>query len=204
MTKQKEEKERLKPSREIDRVYVLSKDGKPLMPTIRFGKVRKMLKNGEAKIVDRDPFTIQLLRESTEYVQEVSLGVDAGSKNIGLSATTEKKALFEGIVKLRNDIVENISTKREARRNRRQRKTRYRKPRFLNRKKSKKKGWLAPSIRQKIETHLTAVAKVHTFLPISKIIVETASFDIQKIKNPEISGKEYQQGDQLGFWNVRE
>ena len=204
MKKQKEEKERLKPSRKVDRVYVLSKDGKPLMPTIRFGKVRKMLKNGEAKIVDRDPFTIQLLRESTEYVQEISLGVDAGSKNIGLSATTEKKALFEGIVKLREDVVKNLSTKREARRARRNRKTRYRKPRFLNRKKSKKKGWLAPSIRQKIETHLTAVAKVHKFLPISKIIVETASFDIQKIKNPEISGKEYQQGDQLGFWNVRE
>lgn len=66
-------------------VYVLSKDGKPLMPTTRFGKVRRMLKNGEAKVIKRTPFTIQLTYETTTYVQEVSLGVDAGTKHIGLS-----------------------------------------------------------------------------------------------------------------------
>ena len=184
-------------------VFVLNKHGKPLMPCSQ-RKARLLLKDKKAKVVNKLPFTIQLLYGSSGYRQPVNLGVDAGSKNIGLSATTKKDVLHEEDIELKNDIVENLSTRREARRNRRQRKTRYRKPRFLNRKKSKKKGWLAPSIRQKIETHLTAVAKVHTFLPISKIIVETASFDIQKIKNPEISGKEYQQGDQLGFWNVRE
>ena len=185
-------------------VYVISKDGKPLMPTERHGKVRRMLKNGEAKVVKRTPFTIQLLRDSKEFVQPVNLGVDAGSKHIGLSATTEDKVLFEADVELRNDIVDNISTRREARRSHRNRKTRYRKPRFLNRKKTKKKGWLAPSIRQKIETHITAVDKVCAILPIKNIIVETASFDIQKIKNSEISGREYQEGEQLGSWNVRE
>lgn len=86
--------------------------------------------------------------------------------------------------------------------NRRYRKTRYRPTRFNNRKIPN--GWLAPSIRQKIGTHLKAVADVHKILPISKIIVETAAFDIQKIRNPEISGVEYQQGEQLNFWNVRE
>ena len=74
----------------------------------------------------------------------------------------------------------------------------------MNRTHSKKSGWLAPSVKQKVNSHLTAVNKVCRMLPITKIIVETASFDIQKIKNPDISGTDYQQGEQLGFWNVRE
>ena len=184
-------------------VYVLNKNGDPLMPC-KPRKARILLRDGKAKVVKKIPFTIQLLYGSSGYTQDVSLGVDAGSKHIGISATTEKEVLFEADVELRNDIVENLSTRREARKTRRNRKTRYRKPRFNNRKKSKKSGWLAPSIRQKIETHLSIVDMVNKILPITKIVVETASFNIQKIKNPEISGKEYQQGDQLGFWNVRE
>ena len=184
-------------------VYVLNRHGKPLMPC-KPRKARILLRDGKAKVVKKVPFTIQLLYGSSGYTQDVSLGVDAGSKHIGISATTEKEVLFEADVELRNDIVDNLSTRREARRTRRNRKTRYRKPRFNNRKKSKKSGWLAPSIRQKIETHLSIVDMVNRILPITKTVVETASFDIQKIKNPDISGVEYQQGDQLGFWNVRE
>ena len=78
------------------------------------------------------------------------------------------------------------------------------KARFSNRTASKKEGWIAPSIRQKDESHLTAVERIHKILPISKIVVEVAVFDIQKIKKPDISGKEYQEGEQLDFWNVRE
>ena len=132
------------------------------------------------------------------------MGIDAGSKHIGLSATTKEKELYASDVELRSNIVDLISTRREYRRTRRNRKTRYRKARFNNRVSTKKKGWIAPSIRQKIETHLTVVEKVHQILPISKIIVETASFDIQKIKNPDIKGKEYQEGEQLNFFNIRE
>lgn len=183
-------------------VYVLNIDGKPLMPTERHGKVRRLLKEKKAKAIKRCPFTIQLLYETDDFVQDVSLGVDSGSKHIGISATTPRKVLYEADVELRNDIVDLLSTRRELRRSRRNRKRRYRKARFNNRKKSDK--WLAPSIRQKIESHLTVIRKVHEILPVSKIVVETASFDIQKIKNPNIQGKEYQQGEQLGFWNVRE
>lgn len=183
-------------------VYVISESGKPLMPTSRHGKVRRMLRDGRAKVVKRCPFTIQLLYQTTNSTQPVVLGVDAGSKHIGLSATTTDKVLYESDVELRNDITDLLSTRREARRARRNRKTRYRKARFDNR--SRRKGWLAPSIMQKIESHLTVIRKVHEILPITKIIVETASFDIQKIKNPDISGVEYQQGEQLNFWNVRE
>ena len=174
------------------------------MPTERHGKVRRLLKSGKAKVIKRCPFTIQLLYDTTNFVQEVTLGVDSGSKHIGLSTTTKDKVLFESDIELRNDIVDLLSTRREARRARRNRKTRYRKARFLNRVASKKEGWLAPSIKHKIETHLTIIRKVHEILPISKIIVEVASFDIQKIKNPNIQGEEYQQGEQLDFWNVRE
>ena len=185
-------------------VYILNKDGQPLMPTDRHGKVRRLLKSDKAKVVKRCPFTIQLLYNSTDYTQEISLGIDAGSKHIGVSATTQNRVLYEADVELRNDIVNLLSTRRQNRVNRRSHKTRYRKPRFNNRVSHKKKGWLAPSVRQKINTHLTVVAKVHQILPITRIIVETASFDIQKIKNPDISGAKYQQGEQLDFWNVRE
>lgn len=183
-------------------VYVLNKDGHPLMPTERCGKVRRMLKSGLAKVIKRCPFTIQLNYETTNVVQEVNLGIDAGSKTIGLSATTEAKELYASEVKLRNDIVDLLSTRRANRRTRRNRKTRYRKARFNNR--VKPKGWLAPSILNKINTHIKVVDDIYKILPIKNIIVETASFDIQKIKNPEIQGIEYQQGEQLDFWNVRE
>lgn len=183
-------------------VYILSKNGQPLMPTENQAKVRILLKNKKAKVIKRCPFTIQLAYDSTNYTQEVTLGVDAGSKHIGLSATTKNKVLFESDVTLRNDIVDLISTRRQNRRTRRNRKTRYRKARFDNRR--RREGWLAPSVQQKVDTHLTVIHKTHEILPIAKIIVEVASFDIQKIKNPTISGAEYQQGEQSNFWNVRE
>lgn len=184
-------------------VYVLNIDGQPLMPTDRHGKVRHLLKDGRAEVVKCCPFTIRLLYDSTHYTQDIVLGVDAGSKHIGLSGTTETKELYASDVELRNDIVDLISTRRQNRRFRRNRKTRYRKARFLNRL-SDKKDWLAPSIRQKVDTHMTVVSRVCKILPVTKIIVETASFDIQKIKDPDISGTGYQQGEQLDFWNVRE
>ena len=183
-------------------VYVLSKTGQPLMPTENHAKVRILLKQGKAKVVHRCPFTIQLLYSSMNYTQKVTLGVDSGSKHIGLSATTKDKVLFESDVELRNDIVDLLSSRRELRRSRRNRKLRYRKPRFNNRRRSD--GWLAPSVKQKVDTHITMIAKVHKILPISNIVVEVASFDIQKIKEPTTNGVDYQQGEQLGFWNVRE
>lgn len=183
-------------------VYVLNKNGEALMPTKNHAKVRVLLKQGRAKVIRKTPFTIQLLYNCTHYTQPVSLGIDAGSKHIGVSATTETEVLYEADVTLRNDIVELLSTRRQNRHTRRSRKTRYRKPRFDNR--ARKEGWLAPSVRQKVDTHLTVVRKVCQILPVTKIVVEVANFDIQKIKNPDISSTEYQQGEQLDFWNIRE
>ena len=184
-------------------VYVLDIEGKPLMPTTRHGKVRRLLKQGKADVVELCPFTIRLKYKTKSYKQDITLGVDAGTVHIGLSATSKSKELYSSEIILRNDIVDLISTRKESRRTRRNR-LRYRKARFNNRIKSKKNGWVAPSVRCKIESHINAINNVYSILPISKIVVEVSQFDIQKIKNPDISGKEYQQGEQLGFWNVRE
>ena len=184
-------------------VYVTNRQGKALMPTDRHGKVRRLLKSGLAHVVRRIPFTIQLDYDTTEVTQPITLGIDAGSKFIGVCATTGEKELYAANVELRNDIVDKLSTRREQRRTRRSR-LRYRKARFNNRVSSKHKGLMVPSIENKIQTHLTVVGNAYKILPISKIVVETASFDIQKINHPDIQGEEYQQGEQLGFWNIRE
>ena len=167
-------------------------------------KARLLLKAKKAVVKRRTPFTIQLIQATGETVQPVTLGVKAGSKEIGLSASSEKAELYASVVQLRSDIVDLLSTRRELRQARRNRKTRYRAPRFDNRVHSKNQGWLAPSIENKINAHLSRVAIVRKLLPVSKIVVETAAFDIQKIKNPDIEGTDYQQGEQLGFWNIRE
>lgn len=184
-------------------VYVQDINGKPLMPTTRHGKVRRMLKSNKAVVVNLCPFTIRLTYMTTDYKQEITLGVDAGTRHIGLSATTKSKELYASEVIMRNDIVELLATRRELRRARRNR-LRYRKPRFNNRIKTNHPGWVAPSVRYKIDAHIRVIEKVHSILPMSRIIIEVAQFDTQKIKNPDISGGEYQQGEQLGFWNVRE
>ena len=190
-------------------VYVLNRYGKPLMPTTRYGRVRRLLRKGQAVVVDYRPFTIQLNYDTPNGVQEVSLGVDAGTKHVGFSATTKKKVLFEAELLLRSDIVEKLSTRREFRRTRRNRKTRYRKSRFMNRTGCKKPGWVAPSVRQKVDSHIYWISKICKFLPISNITVETAQFDTQLLKAQEQGlplpqGTDYQKGEQLGFSNVRE
>lgn len=172
------------------------------MPTERGGRIGYLLRHGKAHVVSRVPFVVQLDYESTTYTQEVSLGIDAGSKHIGVSANSEKKELLAAQVELRIDVVNLLSTRRELRRTRRNRKTRYRKVRFDNRK--RKDGWLSPSIEQKVESHLKVIRLVRKLLPITKTTIEVAQFDAQKIKRPDIKGEEYQQGEQMGFWNVRE
>ena len=167
-------------------------------------KARLLLKEKKAVVKRRTPFTIQLTIATGETKQPVSLGVDAGYKHVGLSASTEKAELYASEIELRQDITNLLSARRALRCARRNRKTRYREPRFNNRVRSKHKGWLAPSVENRINAHLSRVDAVLRILPVSKIIVETAAFDIQRIKNPNIKGEAYQQGEQFGFWNVRE
>lgn len=190
-------------------VYVLNNEGKPLMPTSRHGKVRHLLEQGKAKVVRRTPFTIQLTYETENHTQPITLGVDAGSKTIGLSADTTTTELFAAECTPRKDVVDLLSTRREFRRARRNRTTRYRKPRFDNRVHSKHKGWLAPSVEVKIHNHEQAIALVVGILPITTIRVETAEFDLQRLKammegKPLPVGTDYQLGEQYDEYNVRQ
>lgn len=184
-------------------VYVLNKNGKPLMPTKRYAKIRILRKRGLLKIVLAKPFTVQLLYDTKNITQDVTLGIDSGYLNIGFSAITEKQELIGGEVKLLQGQKERLYERASYRRLRRQR-LRYRAPRFNNRISSKKEGWLAPSIKHKLDSHIRFIEKMQKILPISKVVVEVANFDIQKIKNPDVEGVAYQQGEQEGFYNLRE
>lgn len=150
----------------------------------------------------RTPFTIQLTGTTGEAKQPVTLGVDSGYVHVGLSAVTPKQEVYAAAVHLREDIVKLNSERRMYRKTRRGRKTWYRQPRFLNRKKPE--GWLAPSIQHKLDSQIKLVQNTAVILPLSKVIVEVAAFDIQKIKEPTISGAGYQNGPQKDFANVRE
>jgi len=181
-------------------IYVISVEGKSLMPCENV-VARLLLKQKRAKVKTVKPFTIQLSYNTVNYTQPIILGVDSGYLNIGFSATTDKKELICGEVKLLQGMSERLQERVMYRKIRRSR-LRYRKPRFNNRK--IEKGWLAPSIQHKLDSHIRFIDKLKEKLPISQIIVEVANFDIQKIKNPNIEGEEYQQGEQRGFWNLRE
>ena len=182
-------------------VYVISKSGKPLMPTNRHGKVRILLKEKKAKVIQSKPFTIQLLYDSKEYTQPVSLGIDSGYTYIGYSAITEGTELISGEVELLSGQSERLKEKSMYRKQRRQR-LRYRKPRFDNR--AIPKGWLAPSIQHKLDSHIRFIEKLKKILPITNITIEVANFDTHKLKNPSVSGEDYQNGEQKDFFNLRE
>nr|QNO50292.1 hypothetical protein AHGKLJGF_00027 [Methanosarcinales archaeon ANME-2c ERB4] len=162
-------------------------------------KARHLLEAGKAEVVQRTPFTIRLLWDCEEITQNITLGIDAGYTTIGFSAVTTDKELIAGELELRNDVKRLLEKRKAYRRTRRSRKW-YRKPRFNNR---GKKGWLAPSIKHKLNSHIKLIEKLKKILPITRIIVEVASFDTQKMQNPEISNIEYQQGELQGY-EVRE
>ena len=189
-------------TKQTTQACVLDQQGKPLMPTTRLGKVYRLLKTQKAHIVSYEPFTIQLDYEpDTHIIQPMTLGVDSGAIHSGYSVANEHREYYSAEVIARDDISKRLSDRRMYRQNRRSRKTRYRKPRFNNRK-NKKKGWLPPSLEQKVTVQLNEIDHLHHYFPIQKIIVEVAEFDIQKIKDPNISSIEYQQGTLQGY-NIR-
>ena len=189
-------------TKQTTQACVLDQQGKPLMPTTRLGKVYRLLKTQKAHIVSYEPFTIQLdYKPDTHIIQPMTLGVDSGAIHSGYSVANEHREYYSAEVIARDDISKRLSDRRMYRQNRRSRKTRYRKPRFNNRK-NKKKGWLPPSLEQKVAVQVNEIGHLHHYFPIETIIIEIAEFDIQKIKNPDISGIEYQQGTLQGY-NIR-
>lgn len=191
-------------------VYVISKHGQPLMPSNRHGKISQLLDCGKAKVVRRCPFTIQLLYEpKTEVVQEVVLGQDTGSKHIGTACVGNDRVLYQSQVELRDDIKKNMESRRQNRRFRRNRKIRYRKARFLNRKNSTKLDRLPPSVRHKVQAHIDEIEFCEKILPISKIVLEVSQFDTALMKNLALISEKvrhwgYQKGFDYGFASRRE
>ena len=226
-------------------VYVINKYGKPLMPCSP-RKARILLKEGKAKPVKGKTgyFTIQLLYGSSGYKQKIVVGIDTGAKRVPIAAVGNGKVYYAKEKILRTDVKRQLSNRASYRRTRRNRKTRYRKPRFHNRVKTKcarcgvnnvpkhwkkvkrkrgkslkkvcngraqlcrkcqsKKGQhnrphiLAPSVLNRAESILNDVHKLSQTLPISKIVVEIASFDTQKMANVLLEGVEYQHGTLFG------
>jgi len=184
-------------------VFVLDTHKKPLSPC-HPGKARRLLKSGRASVFRRYPFTIILHDTDADdcTVAETQLKIDPGSKTTGLAILQENRVISGAELVHRGRAIKDALLSRcQLRRGRRSRKTRYRKPRFLNRKRSK--GWLPPSLESRIANVLTWVDRLRKVCHITAISQELVRFDTQKLQNPEVSGAEYQQGELFGY-EVRE
>lgn len=174
--------------------------GDPLMPCTQ-KKARILLKEGKSVIYKYDPFTIQLTYATGETKQDCHIGIDTGSKHIGMAITSENKVLFKGEIELRQDVKSNIDTKHIYRRSRRNRKTRYRQPRFLNRKRSDK--WLPPSLQNRVDHTFHWIDTFCSLVSDPILHIEVGKFDTAKMINPEINGVDYQHGQTYGFFEER-
>ena len=181
-------------------VFVKNMRGESLMPCSP-RKARLLLREGKAKVINYTPFTIQLTYATGETKQPVSIGIDLGTKYIGLAIQSENKVIAKGEIELRDDVKSLIETRKIYRRSRRNRKTRYRKPRFDNRKRPD--NWLPPSIQSRIDNTFMWIDKYMELLPNPTLTIEVGKFDVQKMINPDIEGIDYQQGQTYGYHDVR-
>ena len=182
-------------------VFVLNQHGEALMPC-KPRKAKILLRTGKAQVIKRNPFTIQLYYGVAGYKQPLILGVDTGHSTVGLSVISATHEVFSAIATLRNDISNKMQQRASYRRTRRGR-LRYRPPRFNNRSASTQKGRLPPSVQWKTDAHETLIRQLSALLPLTKIVLETATFDMAKMQNPHIRHEQYQQGVQYGFENVK-
>lgn len=189
-------------------VFVLNKHKKPLMPCSP-RTARKLLLAGKAKVLRRTPFTIKLKFGSAGYRQPLVGGIDAGSKTVGsavVNPQTNACVYQSEIYNRAESIKKNMEQRASFRRTRRGNKTRYRAPRFKNRRASTRLGRLPPSTKHKVEIHFKEKKFVESILPIKKWRVETTQFDIHAISNPEVSKKHwwtYQRGQKYQFQNTK-
>lgn len=182
-------------------VFVLDTVKNPLNP-VHPGQARRLLTEGKAAVFRRYPFTIILKEEAKETQKNVKLKLDPGSQKTGIALLQNNRVIWGAELQHRGQhIKDKLTSRRQLRKGRRGRKTRYRQPRFLNR--TRPKGWLPPSLQHRVDTTLTWVKRLIRYCPVDSISVELVKFDLQKQENPEISGVEYQHGTLYG-WEVRE
>jgi 5-methylcytosine-specific restriction endonuclease McrA len=177
--------------------FVLNIDRQPLNP-IHPAVARKLLAQFKAAIFRQFPFTIILKEEYAQAIQPLKVKIDPGSKVTGLAVLCGSKLIWAAELTHRGATIQAaLLSRRQLRRGRRSRKTRYRPARFLNR--TRPKGWLAPSLEHRVDTTLTWVRKLIRLAPIKSIAQELVRFDMQQMVNPEISDLEYQQGTLAGY-----
>ena len=190
----------------MNSVFVMSSTKKPLMPC-RPARARKLLTAGRAAVYRLHPFTIILNDRVDGETQEVEVKVDPGSKTTGIALVGHFEqqgavVLFGANLNHRGQAIKNnVESRRSLRRGRRGRKTRYRQARFLNR--TRKAGWLPPSVESRVMNTESVINKLANRCPITSATVELVKFDMQQMVNPEVSGVEYQQGELAGY-EVRE
>jgi len=184
----------------LSKVFVIDAEKRPLYP-IHPAQARQLLRNQKAGIFRCFPFTL-ILKESrpNSPVSPLRLKLDPGAKFTGIALVndTTGEVIFAAELKHRGFAIRDaLTSRRQLRRSRRSRKTRYRQPRFLNR--TRPEGWLAPSLQSRIENIKTWVSRLRKFAQIHAISQELVKFDTQLIRNPDIQGKEYQQGTLFGY-----
>ena len=184
----------------MSKVFVLDTKKRPLDPA-HPGWARKLLSSGQAAVFRRYPFTIILKREGTSPdVHPLRLKIDPGSKTTGVALVNDVSGEVVWAAELTHRgqaIKKALDDRRAVRRSRRERNTRYRQPRFQNRRKSK--GWLPPSLESRIANVLTWTQRLMRFCPIVALSQELVRFDMEALENPEIQGIEYQQGTLAGL-----
>jgi 5-methylcytosine-specific restriction endonuclease McrA len=184
-------------------VFVLDRSGKPVMPCTE-KRARLRLERGRARVHRVLPFVIRLTDRTAESCnfQPLRLKLDPGSKTTGMALVRE----FNGGIAVLNlfdlmhrgrQISEALTARASMRRARRGRHTRYRTPRFLNRRRPE--GWLAPSLQHRVHTTMAWVKRIGRWAPVSALSTELVRFDMQAVENPDISGVEYQQGTLAGY-----
>lgn len=186
-------------------VFVLNDNGKPLMPT-HPAKARKLLKAKKARIMSRNPFTIQLNYHATEYVQPVTVKLNTGFKRGGVALQSNGKILFHGEIVHRRYINQptrgHVMVVRRERRRARRYRLRYRAPRFDNR--CRPEGWLPPTVKARADVQVNVLKVLAKYAPVTRAIIEAGSFDTHKMRNPDIKPEDYRNGRQKGFKNVKE
>jgi 5-methylcytosine-specific restriction endonuclease McrA len=184
----------------MSKVLLIDTQYRPLYP-IHPAQARQLLRNGKVAIFRQFPFTIIFKEARPESpVQPLRIKIDPGAKTTGIAIVNDStgEVVFAAELQHRGFAIrESITSRRQLRRGRRNRKTRYRQPRFDNRKRSE--GWLPPSLISRVYNIKTWVKKLIRFAPISDISQELVRFDTQLMQNPDLQGKEYQQGTLAGY-----
>ncbi|HEX4206413.1 MAG TPA: RNA-guided endonuclease IscB [Ktedonobacteraceae bacterium] len=188
----------------MSNVFVVDTNRTPLDP-VHPGYARILLSSGKAAVLKRYPFTIVLKTAIAQpQVQPLRIKLDPGSKTTGLAIVNDASGdvVFAAEITHQGQTIKAaLDDRRAVRRSRRRRKTRYRKPRFANRR--RKVGWIPPSLASRVVNTVTWVQRLCKLCSLTNISIELVKFDLQQMDHPEINGTEYQQGTLAGY-EVRE